>query len=257
MRYCFETFTADKQRRDTTTKVNDIPKDAFANGGYVVVSDNLKRCLDFVVTTQDALDEHYEMLCRQEQWKDASQRAADSAELASMKPHDFLSEDDGFHVKRVDEQLYGTVNDAAMDRLIRNGTDVSHLTLGQLKLEDSNVKTLAAAGKPRIAAVPPIAIMAMGAAMQNGADKYGLFNWRGTAVTATVFYNAMMRHLEQWYSGEQHASDSNIHHLAHLMAGAAIILDAEMNNVFVDDRPKGVALGDDYAKYFMKQQDAA
>ena len=87
---------------------------------------------------------------------------------------------------------------------------------------------------------------------ETGADKYGLFNWRDTNVTATVFYNAMLRHLEQWYSGEQHASDTGVHHLAHLMAGAAIILDAEMNNVFIDDRPEGQILGDDYVKYFTK-----
>ncbi len=119
------------------------------------------------------------------------------------------------------------------------------------KLEDSNLKTAAAANKPRTAAIPPIAIMALGAAMQNGADKYGLFNWRDSEVTATVFYNAMLRHLEQWYSGEDFASDSGIHHLAHLMAGAAIILDAEMVKVFKDDRSKA-PICDDYARFFTK-----
>jgi hypothetical protein len=104
------------------------------------------------------------------------------------------------------------------------------------KLTDNNVKTAAAADKPKTSAVPPIAIMALGAAMQDGANKYGLFNWRTTSVSATVFYDAMMRHLAAWYSGENHAQDSGVHHLAHLMAGAAILLDGEFNNVFIDDR---------------------
>lgn len=104
------------------------------------------------------------------------------------------------------------------------------------KLVDSNLKTAAAVGKPQVSGVPPIAIMALGAAMQNGVDKYGRFNWRGTGVTSSVFYDAMMRHLVSWHSGEQYADDSKVHHLAHLMAGCAILLDAELHKCLNDDR---------------------
>ena len=72
--------------------------------------------------------------------------------------------------------------------------------------------------------------------MQNGGDKYGPFNYRETDVTASVFFDAMMRHLLDWKDGEDFAQDSNVHHLAHLMAGAAIILDAQLHGTFVDDR---------------------
>lgn len=106
-------------------------------------------------------------------------------------------------------------------------------------LVDSNPKTAAAVGKPKTSSVPPIAIMALGTAMQNGVDKYGKFNWRGTGVTASVFYDAMMRHLNEWYEGEDYASDSGIHHLAHLMAGGAILMDAMQHNVLNDDRNNG------------------
>lgn len=103
-------------------------------------------------------------------------------------------------------------------------------------LVDSNPKTAAAVGKPKTSAIPPIAIIALGLAMQNGCDKYGRFNWRGTGITATVFYDAMMRHLNAWYAGEDVAEDSGIHHLAHLMAGCAIVLDAEHHHLLKDDR---------------------
>lgn len=103
-------------------------------------------------------------------------------------------------------------------------------------LVDSNLKTAAAVGKPQVSGVPPIAIMALGAAMQNGVDKYGRFNWRATGVTSSVFYDAMMRHLVSWHSGEQYADDSKVHHLAHLMAGCAILLDAELHKCLNDDR---------------------
>lgn len=104
---------------------------------------------------------------------------------------------------------------------------------------DNNVKTLAAISKTHMSAIPPVAIKALGDAMQNGADKYGLFNWRDTTVTATVFYDAMLRHLLAWYSGEDFADDSALHHLAHLMANCAILLDAKDIGVFNDNRSKG------------------
>jgi hypothetical protein len=73
------------------------------------------------------------------------------------QPYDALEETDGFHVKRPK-------------------VDPPHMTLGELKmerpLEDANVKTAAAAKKPRMAAVPPIAIMALGTAMQTGAVNF-------------------------------------------------------------------------------------
>ena len=76
------------------------------------------------------------------------------------------------------------------------------------QLADNNVKTAAAAGKPTLSAVPPVALIALGAAMQDGANKYGKFNWRTTAVTASVFYDALHRHLLDWYNGEDFAPDS-------------------------------------------------
>jgi hypothetical protein len=101
---------------------------------------------------------------------------------------------------------------------------------------DSNLKTLAALNKPRLSDVPPVALFALGAAMSNGKDKYGRFNWRETGTTSSVFYDAMQRHLAQWYSGEDFAEDSKVHHLAHIMASCAILMDSEYQNGLTDDR---------------------
>ena len=101
-----------------------------------------------------------------------------------------------------------------------------------------NVKNFAANGKPTVSCVPPIGFFAMGAAMQDGANKYGRFNWRTTEVTASVFFDAQLRHLLYWYCGEDHAQDSKVHHQGHLQAGGAIIMDAELYGVFKDDRDK-------------------
>jgi len=103
---------------------------------------------------------------------------------------------------------------------------------------DSNPKTLAALSKPKLSDVPPVALFGLGAAMSDGAVKYGRFNWRDTEASASVFYDAMMRHLADWYNGEDFADDSKIHHLAHLMASCAIVLDAELHGKLKDDRDK-------------------
>jgi hypothetical protein len=121
--------------------------------------------------------------------------------------------------------------------LERKGIPVETDTV-QAVVGDSNRKNVAASGKPRISGVPPIALFALGAAMQNGVDKYGRFNWRDTGSTASVFYDAMMRHLTEWYSGDDYASDSGVHHLAHLMAGAGIILDTIAVGKLKDDRDR-------------------
>jgi len=101
---------------------------------------------------------------------------------------------------------------------------------------DNNLKTLAAAGKPRLSDVPPVALLALGAAMSDGKDKYGRFNWRETGSTSSVFYDAMMRHLLDWFNGEDFAHDSKVHHLAHVMASCAIILDSDLHESLNDDR---------------------
>jgi len=101
---------------------------------------------------------------------------------------------------------------------------------------DTNLKTFAAINKPRISDVPPVALLALGAAMSDGKDKYGRFNWRETGSTSSVFYDAMMRHLLDWFNGENYAHDSKVHHLAHVMASCAIILDSDLHDSLNDDR---------------------
>jgi hypothetical protein len=103
---------------------------------------------------------------------------------------------------------------------------------------DNNPKTLVALSKPKLSDVPPVALFALGAAMSDGASKYGRYNYRDTSATASVFYDAIQRHLVDWYNGEDFAHDSNVNHLGHIMASCAILLDAELNNSFVDDRDK-------------------
>ena len=93
---------------------------------------------------------------------------------------------------------------------------------------DDNPKTQFGLKKVPMHLVPPIAIAQMSLAFENGAGKYGPFNWREKTISSTVYYGAAMRHLQAWYDGEDFAPDSGVHHLAHVMACCAMVLDGRL-----------------------------
>lgn len=117
-------------------------------------------------------------------------------------------------------------------------------------LPDGNPKTAVGRLKPSLRAIPPAAIVSLGLAMEEGEIKYGLANWRDRSISASVYYEAMMRHLLAWWDGEDLTPIENgvdvdgnpivfggLPHLAHVMACAAILIDGEMCDVLSDDRP--------------------
>jgi hypothetical protein len=74
-------------------------------------------------------------------------------------------------------------------------------------------------------------------AMMNCADKYGPFNWREKDVIASIYIDAALRHISGWFEREETAEDSGVHHLGHVIACMAILLDAQENGNLIDDRP--------------------
>ena len=105
--------------------------------------------------------------------------------------------------------------------------------------EGVNPKDAIAATKPDVSLVPPALILHTARAMENGAAKYGPFNWRdqGKSIRARVYVAAAIRHLSQWLDGEETASDSGAHHLGHAAACCGILLDAQAGGWLKDDRP--------------------
>jgi len=91
--------------------------------------------------------------------------------------------------------------------------------------------------KPPLALVPPVLGIYTSQAMEDGAKKYGPYNWRKNAVRHTVYIEAAMRHLDALLDGENEAPDSGIKHEAHVAACMAILLDAFATGNLIDDRP--------------------
>ncbi len=100
-----------------------------------------------------------------------------------------------------------------------------------------NPKDMIGQKKVDLSLIPPAALIYIALAMEDGAKKYGPFNWRENKVRARVYLAAAMRHIAAKLDGEELATDSLKPHLAHAMACLAIYVDAEETGNLHDDRP--------------------
>lgn len=102
---------------------------------------------------------------------------------------------------------------------------------------DNNPKTLIGSKKVPLHLVPPSAKHYLALALEDGANKYGPYNYREFPISISTYKSAAERHLDAFWDGEDLAPDSKIHHLAHAMACCALMLDALSIDKLVDDRP--------------------
>lgn len=91
-------------------------------------------------------------------------------------------------------------------------------------------------GKAPLEYLEPIADRQIAWAMKYGGDKYGIRNYTISPISARVYVGAMRRHLADWSEGEDIASDSGLHHLAHVGANVHVVLKAIHVAKFIDDR---------------------
>ena len=101
-----------------------------------------------------------------------------------------------------------------------------------------NPKDLLGAKKVPFTCFPAAGQIHGSMAMEDGEYKYGFMNWREHPVKARIYIDAMKRHIAAWEDGEETAQDSLVHHLGHVIACAAILLDAQEVGNLIDDRSK-------------------
>ncbi|QIG68673.1 hypothetical protein EVB67_023 [Rhizobium phage RHph_TM3_3_14B] len=116
--------------------------------------------------------------------------------------------------------------------------------MGITSMPSTNPKRSFGVKKPSAQFIPPVAIVEESVVMALGAAKYGAFNWQDDPVDATTYYSAAIRHLLQWYSGEDIDPESGASHLAHVRACMAILLDAYTSGKLIDDRPRCAPAGE-------------
>ena len=104
-------------------------------------------------------------------------------------------------------------------------------------LKPSNPKDAVGIRKAGLSASPTYVQYLVGLAMAEGARKYGRHNYREVGVRYSVYYDAALRHLHQWWEGEDVDPDSGLPHPAKAVACLAVLLDAMLLGNGSDDRP--------------------
>lgn len=120
-----------------------------------------------------------------------------------------------------------------------------------------NPKDLIGNTKLGLRHVPLGAIYEAAVAMDDGARKYGPFNWRDHPVRADVYTDAAKRHIDAWIHGEERADDSGAHHLGHAVACLLILMDAQHHDTLKDNRDKNARRFHEILDQIQKDRDAA
>ena len=101
----------------------------------------------------------------------------------------------------------------------------------------TNPKDVLGIAKVPMHCVPARVLMELGLAMAEGGRKYGTYNYRNMGVRSSVYYDAAVRHLMDWWEGTDIDPDSGLHHVTKAIASLVVLRDGMlMENIF-DDRP--------------------
>jgi hypothetical protein len=116
-----------------------------------------------------------------------------------------------------------------------------------MSVKDTNPKDAMGDKKVPLWLLSPIAKAHWAVAQFVGMIKYGAWNWRIAGVRSSVYISALHRHIDGYESGEDVDPIDGTDHLGHIMACAAILIDARAAGKLTDDRPPRVSLREAYA----------
>ena len=103
--------------------------------------------------------------------------------------------------------------------------------------KDTNPKDALGIKKAPLHSVPCGPLYEVGLAMMEGGRKYGTHNYRAVGVRASVYYDAIMRHVMNWWEGQDIDPDSGLHPLIKAAASIVVMRDGMLMDNYVDDRP--------------------
>jgi hypothetical protein len=118
--------------------------------------------------------------------------------------------------------------------------------------KDTNPKDSIGIKKTPMSVLPAQVLMECGLGLFEGDRKYGRSNYRVAGVRASVYYDALMRHIMQWWEGEDIDADSGLSHVTKALTSLMVLRDAMMNDMWTDDRPPKVK-NEDWLKDYNKK----
>jgi hypothetical protein len=101
----------------------------------------------------------------------------------------------------------------------------------------SNPKDAIGIRKAPMSTVSATVLAEVGVAMLEGAAKYGRHNYRAVGVQSSVYYDATMRHLMDWWEGVDIDPDSGMNHITKAITSLVVLRDAMIQGMLTDDRP--------------------
>lgn len=79
------------------------------------------------------------------------------------------------------------------------------------------------AGKLRWSLLPAGFVRGLVTILADGARKYRADGWQAVESPRTRYYDALCRHVEDWWGGERCCPESGSHHLLHAAANCAFL----------------------------------
>lgn len=106
------------------------------------------------------------------------------------------------------------------------------------KEKDSNPKAAIGVRKTPFSTIPMNVMAEVGVAMLEGAAKYGRHNYRAAGARASVYFDGTLRHLIDWWEGEDLDPDSKgVNHITKAIASLTVLRASMLQGNFEDDRP--------------------
>lgn len=108
---------------------------------------------------------------------------------------------------------------------------------GEVRVTDPHTGGQKGEKLSQLGGVDPLALMELAKVAGFGAKKYERYNFmRG--YSWSLSYDALQRHLHQFWSGEDKDEESGLYHLAHAGWHCLSLLCFSLRNRGTDDRPK-------------------
>ncbi len=104
-------------------------------------------------------------------------------------------------------------------------------------VKPTNPKDLIGVRKVPMSCVPAGVLLDLALALHEGAVKYGRHNYRVAGVRSSVYYDAAVGHLMDWWEGEDIDPDSGLSHVTKAIASLTVLRDAMFQEKLTDDRP--------------------
>ena len=119
---------------------------------------------------------------------------------------------------------------------LTRGLKITMEEFNSIATKPTNPKDLIGSDKLPLHLWPSTATALGSLGLLDGMLKYGRSNFRAVGVRATIYIDAVMRHILAYLEGEDTDPDSGLPHMAHALACLAIIVEAQAKGNLADDR---------------------